>query len=113
MFKSILDMSKSNTNRSSAKYQFSFPKAPRFRGDLPSMPKCYEVSQEIKEQRIKDLEDKLKYKRHDFYYLPSTKSQRFANFGLHPEHKNLNKNRSKTLENLYTEQNEKTLSKEE
>lgn len=113
MFKSILDMSKSNTNRSSAKYQFSFPKAPRFRGDLPSKPKCYEVSQEIKEQRIKDLEDKLKYKRHDFYYLPSTKSQRFANFGLHPEHKNLNKNRSKTLENLYTEQNEKTLSKEE
>jgi hypothetical protein len=113
IFKSILDMNKSNSNTSSAKYQYSFGKAPRFREDLPSMPKCYEISQEIKEQRIKDLEDKLKYKRHDFYYLPSTKSNRYANFGLHPEHKNLNKNRSKTLENLYTENNDKTLSKEE
>ena len=113
IFKSILDMSKSNANRSSAKYQYSFAKAPRFKGDLPPMPKCYDVSQEMEEQRIRDLEKKLKYKRHDFYYLPTTKSQRFANFGLHPEHKNLNKNRSKTLENLYTENNDKTLSKEE
>jgi len=113
ILKSILDMSKSNTNRSSAKYQYSFGKAPRFRGDLPSMPKCYDVSQEMEEERIKNLENKLKYERHDFYYLPSTKSQRFANFGLHPEHKNLNKNRSKTLENLDTGKNDKTLSKEE
>ena len=112
MYKSILDINKSNTNRSTAKYQYSFAKAPRFRGELPSsMPKNYETYHEMREQKLRDLEKKLNYTRQDFYKLPSTKSQRFANFGFHPEHKNNKRNRTQV--NFYKKSNDKPLSKEE
>ena len=74
-YKCGLEISKSCTNTSTAKYTFSFSKAPRFPG-VPSDPKELKIKREKeREEKQKILEEEAlkkkegKYTKHDYYQL--------------------------------------------
>ena len=71
IFKAGSEICKSITNTSTAKYQFSFPKAERF-------PKPREIKPDPK---YEELEKKINYKHQDYYLLPSTLNNRYTRFG--------------------------------
>ena len=71
LFKAGSEICKANTNTSTAKYRYSFPKAERF-------PKPKE---EILSPKQEELQKKINYKKHDYYALPSTLNNRYTNFG--------------------------------
>ena len=82
-YKCGLEISKSCTNTSTAKYCFSFSKAPRFGvpSDLKEAIKKKEEDRqrelELREEEKKKLEQH-KYIKHDFYVLPSTLNKRYT-----------------------------------
>ena len=88
-------------NTSPSKYQFSFSRAPRFPGSKPKMTeeeiKKVKEKEEKAEKKFKQLEDKVKYKKQDYYLLPTTKSLRCANFGFHPPVDNRSKKLTKSV----------------
>ena len=80
LYKAGSEICKACTNSSTAKYQYSFSKSPRFVG----------VYKSLKEQRLEEKkrkeedEEKIKnkqYVKHDYYSLPSTLDKRFTKFG--------------------------------
>ena len=78
------EICKAPTNSSTAKYRYSFPKAPRFPGDRKLTKEEQEKEKEKEEKRKQEqlqIEEKVKYKKHDFYILPSTLNRRYCNFG--------------------------------
>ena len=82
LYKAGSEICKACTNSSTAKYQYSFSRSPRFGfGD---------AYKSLKEQRLEEKkrreeeEEKIKnkqYVKHDFYSLPSTLDKRFTRFG--------------------------------
>ena len=79
------EICKACTNTSTAKFQYSFSKAPRFPGDK------IRTKEEIQEQREKERQRREeeaqmikegKYVKHDYYSLPSTLNKRYCNFGF-------------------------------
>ena len=88
-------------NTSPSKYQFSFPKAPRFPGSQPKLTeeeiKKNKEKEEKAEKKFKQLEEKVKYKKQDYYLLPTTQSRRYANFGFHPPVDNRSKKLTKSV----------------
>ena len=88
-------------NTSPSKCQFSFPKAPRFPGSKPQLTveeiNKIKEKEEKAEKKFKQLEDKVHYKKQDYYLLPTTKSLRCANFGFHPPVDNRSKKLTKSV----------------
>ena len=76
------EICKAQTNTSTAKYQYSFPKAERFKGDNKKKEDLEREKEELKKEREenKKKEEKNIYVKHDFYLLPSTLSKRYTNF---------------------------------
>ena len=71
LFKAGSEICKACTNTSTAKYRYTFSKAERF-------PK---PKDEIVTPKQEELQKKIKYKKHDYYALPSTLNNRYTNFG--------------------------------
>jgi len=88
-------------NTSPSKCQFFFPKAPRFPGSKPQLTveeiNKIKEKEEKAEKKFKQLEDKVHYKKQDYYLLPTTKSLRCANFGFHPPVDNRSKKLTKSV----------------
>ena len=83
-FKCGSEICKAPTNSSTAKYRYSFPKAPRFPGDRKLTKEEQEKEKEKEEKRKQEqlnMEEKVHYKKHDYYLLPSTLNRRYCNFG--------------------------------
>ena len=83
LYKAGADICKACTNLSTAKYQYSFPRAPRFGEKFKTDEERKKEREEEKERRKEDAEKEKngKYIKHDFYYLPSTLDKRFTKFG--------------------------------
>ena len=98
-------------NTSPSKYQFSFSKAPRFQGSKPKLTeeelKKIKEKEEKAEKKFKQLEEKVKYKKQDYYLLPTTKSLRCANFGFHPPVDNRSKKLTKSVSNVLDSKSKK------
>ena len=117
-FKCGSEICKAPTNSSTAKYRYSFPKASRFPGDKILTKEEKEKELEKEEKRKQDqlrLEEKVKYKKHDYYLLPSTLNRRYCKFGYGDKvdftgTKNKNKNKDKDGDN---DEDKKELTEEE
>ena len=83
LYKAGAEICKACTNLSTAKYQYSFPRAPRFGEKFKTDEEKKKEKEEEKERRKEDEEKEKsgKYIKHDFYYLPSTLDKRFTRFG--------------------------------
>ena len=83
LYKAGAEICKACTNLSTAKYQYSFPRAPRFGEKFKTDEEKQKEKEEEKERRKEDAEKEKngKYVKHDFYYLPSTLDKRFTRFG--------------------------------
>jgi hypothetical protein len=104
-------------NTSPSKYQFSFSRAPRFPGSKPKMTeeeiKKVKEKEEKAEKKFKQLEDKVKYKKQDYYLLPTTKSLRCANFGFHPPVDNRSKKLTKSVSTVVDPKKSKKIEKKD
>ncbi len=83
LYKAGSEICKACTNESTAKYQYSFSKAPRF-GEKYKTDEERRKEREEAKLRRKEEEEKSKkgiYVKHDFYSLPSTLDKRFTKFG--------------------------------
>lgn len=79
------EICKACTNTSTAKYQYSFSKAPRFPGDKLRTKEEIQEEKEKERQRREEEAQKIKegkYVKHDYYALPSTLDKRYCNFGF-------------------------------
>ena len=84
-FKVGSEICKACTNKSTAKYQYSFPKAERFPGTKLKTKEQIAKEKEEEERRKQEEEERIKqhkYIKHDYYLLPSTLSNRKTNFGF-------------------------------
>ena len=84
-FKVGSEICKACTNKSTAKYQYSFSKAERFPGTKLKTKEEKEKEKEEEEKRKQEEKEKIKnkqYVKHDYYLLPSTLNSRGTNFGF-------------------------------
>ena len=84
-FKVGSEICKACTNKSTAKYQYSFSKAERFPGTKLKTKEEKEKEKEEEEKRKKEEQEKIQkkqYIKHDYYLLPSTLNNRSTNFGF-------------------------------
>ena len=83
LYKAGTEICKACTNSSTAKYQYSFSRSPRFGEKYKT---AEERKQEKEEEKKRREEEKVmvkngQYVKHDFYSLPSTLDKRFTKFG--------------------------------
>ena len=83
LYKAGSEICKACTNSSTAKYQYSFSRSPRFGEKYKTDEERKQEKEEEKKRREEEKENikKGKYVKHDFYSLPSTLDKRFTRFG--------------------------------
>jgi hypothetical protein len=81
LYKAGSEICKACTNSSTAKYQYSFSKSPRFGADIyKSLKERREEEKKLREEEEEKIKSK-QYVKHDFYSLPSTLDKRYTKFG--------------------------------
>ena len=83
LYKAGSEICKACTNSSTAKYQYSFSRSPRFGEKFKTDEERKQEKEEEKKRREEEREKVKngKYVKHDFYSLPSTLDKRFTRFG--------------------------------